>query len=279
MADNYTDEMCKEEEVLAAIELKRSQLEQDVVTTEAAWEEAKLRLSTFRASALSALGAASGSKSAQKQRAERRAVVERMLNEGLSRAEIVRRTGLVDHLVGYDIDCIQRRRKKQGEKRVFAKPGDRAAQAAKELGEKPKDPEDDEREEEDEESDEKNAEAENTEIETPKPASSAPPAKVEKPSAPSTPFVNDKPGQPGVVRPGCSASRDQLKSAAKAIQRSGRKTCYFVTTVDNGHSHVVALDLMGDGATLVDNTKHRHRICRFEMLESDHFHGITLEEK
>jgi hypothetical protein len=50
------------------------------------------------------------------------------------------------------------------------------------------------------------------------------------------------------------------------------------TTVDYSHSHVIALDLMGDGETVKDDTGHKHRACRFEMLESDHWHGITLEE-
>ena len=53
MANDTTDE---EKAVLGAIELKRIQLEQDVLKTEAAWEEAKLRLSAFRASALALWG-------------------------------------------------------------------------------------------------------------------------------------------------------------------------------------------------------------------------------
>lgn len=267
----------EENDVLAAIELRRTQLEQDVVTKEAAWEEAKLRLSTFRASALSALGAASGSKSAQKQRSERQSVVAKMLAEGLSRAEIVRRTGLVDHLVGYDIDCLRRSRKKQGTKKVFAtSPEQRKAVA---------DLEDPSVEDEDE--DEVPKEDEGVEdlsvdyVEETGKTGISPPAATEPPKDRKTdaPFASSEPGKPGVVRPGCSASRDQLKAAAKAIQRSGRKTCFFVTTTDKGHSHVVSLDLMGDGASLVDDTKHRHRACRFELIESDHLHGITLEQR
>ena len=254
MANDTTDE---EKAVLGAIELKRIQLEQDVLKTEAAWEEAKLRLSAFRASALAALGAASGSKSAQKQRSERQKAVAQMLSEGLSRAEIVRRTGLVDHLVGYDIDCIRKGRKKQGTQKVFASP-----------------PIDDNTEE-DLESDV----TDETEKATAKPVAAESVGSPLNLKPATTPFASKEPGKPGIARPGCAASRDQLKSAAKEIQRSGRKTCFFVTTTDKGHSHVMSLDLMGDGATLTDNTGHRHRACRFEMLENDHLHGITLEQK
>jgi hypothetical protein len=116
------------DEVLQAIQQKRATLEKDVEQKRAALEEAEATLSAFRANALSALGAASGSKSAQKQRAERQAVVAQLLTQNLSRAEIVRRTGLPDHLVGYDIDCIRNRRRKQGQKKVFAEPLEEADQ-------------------------------------------------------------------------------------------------------------------------------------------------------
>ena len=272
MANDTTDE---EKAVLGAIELKRIQLEQDVLKTEAAREEAKLRLSAFRASALAALGAASGSKSAQKQRSERQKVVAQMLSEGISRAEIVRRTGLVDHLVGYDIDCIRRGRKKQGTQKVFASPPPKDLTKISAEDSRPNPHFIDDNTEEDLESDA----TDETEKATAKPVAAESVGSPLNLKPATTPFASKEPGKPGIARPGCAASRDQLKSAAKEIQRSGRKTCSFVTTTDKGHSHVMSLDLMGDGATLTDNAGHRHRACRFEMLESDHLHGITLEQK
>jgi transposase-like protein len=107
------------EDLLASVSLMRSQLEQDVLDKKQILAEAEERLSCFRANTLSAIGAASGSKSAQKQRAERQAVVADMLAAGLTRAEIVRRTGINDHLVGYDIDCVRKHRIKQGTKKVM----------------------------------------------------------------------------------------------------------------------------------------------------------------
>ena len=247
-SDNY-------DEVLCAIRLRRTNLENDVETKRAALEEAETKLEAFKANALAALGAASGSKSAQKQRAERQTTVEQLLKEGLSRAEIVRRTGLVDHLVGYDIDCLRRRRHKQGTKKVFANP----PQASE-----PSEPGED-TEPSSEEDDELEADREGDVVEA---------EKKDPPPSP-TPFVPKASGKSGVVPAGCSASRDQLKALAKKIQREGGKSVRLRTTQDNDHAHVIVLDLMGDGETVRDDTGHKHRACRFEMLESDHLHGIS----
>jgi len=228
--------------ILAAIQQQRELLEQAVKTKQAELAEAETKLSAFRASALAALGAASGSKSAQKQRAERQAVVASLVAEGYSRAEIVRRTDLPDHLVGYDIDCLRRRRPKQGTTKVFASSID------------------------------------STETEE----CSLDPAVMatnddDTSASPYVPSEEDKPGQAGVVRAGCAASRDQLKAVTKEHQRANKKRVSFRTTVDNKHFHIADLDLMGDGETRKDETGHKHRICRFELLESDHMHGLTLQ--
>jgi hypothetical protein len=283
------------DEVLRAIQEKRTRLEKDVEAKRAALEEAEARLSAFRANALSALGAASGSKSAQKQRAERQTVVAQMMADGLSRAEIVRRTGLVDHLVGYDIDCIRRRRKKQGTQKVFAslpksacapiiddKPAElddgledfvepKAPSSSDEVDDEADDAADDEVDDDDE------SEGESEDIPesgTDKKVSVSPPSSQEKRELlPKT----SVPGKPEYIPKGASASRDQLKALAKSIQRAGGKTCRLFTTVDNGHRHIIVLDLMGDGETTKDSSGHKHRACRFEMLESDHLHGITVD--
>lgn len=258
------------DEVLTAIQDQRSHLERDVDEKRAALEEAEAKLSTFRANALSALGAASGSKSAQKQRAERQTVVAKMLEEGLSRAEIVRRTGLVDHLVGYDIDCIRKRRAKQGTKKVFANKPVSVTKTAQHLpsdktdGPPIVDDDDDDEVEDDLSSDDG--------LGVDKPALPA------TSSAPLSSFASDKPGQPGVVRQGCSVGRDQLKSAMKAFKRGERKSSLFITTQDNLHTHVADLDAFGDGETLRDRTGHKHRIAHFELLQGDHTHGLTLQE-
>lgn len=265
--------------VLSALTLKRSQLEQDVVDKQQSLDEAQARLSAFKANALSALGAASGSKSAQKQRAERQSVVKTLLDFGLSRAEIVRRTGINDHLVGYDISCIRRNRPKQGTKKVFQeRPSPSSTAPDIQI-------------------------VETAPITLPPPPPPAPPP-ADKRSTPETPpptktelqekipplskdkvspFIGKPDEQPlkfGQIRPGCSVSRSQLKAAMKDHLRGDRATSTFVTTVDNNHAHTAKLDRQGDGKTVKDDTEHGHRICNFELIEGshDHTHGLTLEE-
>lgn len=257
------------EDVLDAIQKQRTMLEADVEEKRAALEEAETKLAAFRANALSALGAASGSKSAQKQRAERQSVVAQLLSEGLSRAEIVRRTGLVDHLVGYDIDCIRKRRRKQGEKKVFASPPKSESTGADAPNITDDDVDDDKNSVGTEEDD-----GREEDLEAGGPSCSSVKLRVETQTA----TIKQKPSRPGVTPPGAAASREQLKLLAKTIQRRGDKVCRLVTTVDNDHFHVLVLDLMGDGETAKDETGHKHRACRFEMLESDHLHGVTLKE-
>lgn len=231
------------EDLLASVASMRSSLEQDVLDKKQSLAEAEERLSSFRANTLSAIGAASGSKSAQKQRAERQAVVADMLSAGLSRAEIVRRTGINDHLVGYDIDCIRRHRAKQGTKKVLRTDPQISAAAAPALSRK---------------------------------SETAPSLPAPSPFAGSS----SEPLKAGQIRPGCSVSRDQLKAAMKSHLRGERVTATFVTTVDNNHAHTASLDRQGDGETNRDNTGHRHRICNYELIEGshDHTHGLTLEE-
>jgi len=267
----------------------RSQLEQDVLDKRQSLAEAEERLSSFRANTLSAIGAASGSKSAQKKRAERQAVVANMLAAGLTRAEIVRRTGINDHLVGYDIDCLRKHRVKQGTKKVMRT--DPKIASAPALQTDPIPPT-------------------TLKIETaapsPAPASAPEPAPApasaptQLPTTPKkdvpprserspvtklspSPFVGS-PSEPlnkaGQIRPGCSVSRDQLKAAMKSHQRGERDTATFVTTVDSDHAHTTSLDRQGDGETVRDDTGHFHRVCHYELIEGshNHTHGLTLEE-
>lgn len=245
-------------DILTAIESQRLALEQDVENKKQAWAEAEERLSAFRANALSALGAASGSKSAQKQRAERQAVVAQLLAEGLSRAEIVRRTGLVDHLVGYDIDCIRRRRKKQGTTKTYAT----GAHTAEPAGEPPEGPA----------------------AEAPIPASSAP-------SSPPPPSVHlqSSPHQEDEDSGEDSEATDDedgvdFGATLKALTIECAKRCalsegvvLFYTTTDDGHRHLAGLSKDGYGRTReVDG--HTHAVNMFDVRDVEgHTHGLTLE--
>ena len=263
--------MSAEPDILAALTLKRSQLEQDVVDKRQALAEAEAKLSAFRADALSALGAASGSKSAQKQRAERQAVVASLLKLGLSRAEIVRRTAINDHLVGYDIDCIRRKRPKQGTKKGMAT-GTASRNSDLPIESRVTDPIEPK---------------DKLPLPLPPPPPPPPPPPLspretlsEKPKA--SPYVrspSDPPAKFGEIRQGCSASRSQLKAAIKSHRQGERDTATFITTVDNNHAHTASLDRQGDGETDLSEG-HFHRIANYELIEGshDHNHGLTLEE-
>jgi hypothetical protein len=271
-------------------------LKADVATAQQTLDEAELRLDSFRARMLSQLQVASANRSAQKQRAERRATVDKLLAEGLTRTEIVRRTGLVDHLVGYDIDCIRRKRRTKGlPERVGEAKNDVGSNAGEDQNQRlykpvgddkaPKDEKSDlsdqtEENDEDETSDgeagdiddvddvdEDSEDEEDGEDENVKEAQ-AEPASV----APRGPT----PGK-GAGPAGPQASRSDLKEEAKRRLRTSRKIA-FLTTWDNGHRHKVQVDTFGDGRTLPDALGHGHRFCRFEAIDNiDHKHGLTLD--
>jgi hypothetical protein len=110
------------DDILEVVKRRYDALKKDVQEAQTTLAEAELRLESFRTNTMAMLEVASARKSGQAMRAERQAKVAQLRSDGLTRAEIVRRTGLDDHLVCYDIDCISRRKLKgSGERSAVAK--------------------------------------------------------------------------------------------------------------------------------------------------------------
>jgi DNA-binding NarL/FixJ family response regulator len=284
----------KHDALVAAVEAARRGL-----------DEAETTLAAFRARMVAKMGIATANKSAQAQRAERQRTVRSLVEEGLSRAEIVRRTGLPDHLVGYDIDCIRKRRKPQGTK-VYSDGHE------PEAGESPDDAE-------------------------PAPPSKTAPSRPELPlrlppqlttpagkrqrvvelvkagknakqiaeemdisvgsvythicdarKAGELPPVGTALAPAPTSEPSTAEGDDwdggegdsvEILRAELQRQQGGQKSMrvYFTTTVVDGHRHRAVVDRMGDGITEPDGTGHQHRVFRFVMGRmAKHGHGLRV---
>lgn len=244
------------DDILTAIQNRRSELEQDVVDKRKALSEAEARLATFRASAMSALGGTLETKSAQRQLAERQAVVAQLLGEGFTQIEIVRRTGLPSHLVNYDISRI-RRREREAERNAS---GD--ALTEEPIVEMVADAEGD--------------------------AASDPPAA--SPESPAPPSDEDEQESGGEAEQDptdlnsddkddddVGATLKELKAEGEKRAKLTRGVVLFYTTTDEGHRHVAELSRDGYGRTReVDG--HSHAVNLYDVREfENHGHGLTLE--
>lgn len=208
-------------------------------------EEAETALASFRSRMVAKIGVTTAGKSAQKQRADRQRVVKALLDEGLSRAEIVRRTGIIDHLVGYDIDCIRKGRRPKGTK-VYAdgRAPESGSESAEPAAREPVDVD-----EEDPEVDEIESEEEDS-------------------SEAVTPEKTEEVG----------ASKEALLAEVTRQQNGIRgKVVILGTTTTKNHRHTIRVDRMGDGQTVVDGSGHVHRCERFVLSAAHgHVHQATV---
>jgi transposase-like protein len=238
--------------VLASIKQQYDDLKKIVSDAQSALAEAELRLNTFRTNTMAVLEVASAHKSGQAMRAERQAQVAQMFEQGVTRAEIVRRTGLPDHLVGYDIDCIRRRRLKgTGAKRTSASEKAPEPNSDSELPVEV----------------EENAQEVSGETEEPEVT-----ANDDKDLDKDEDAEDDENDEPGAT-----LKELQVEWTKRA---GGRKLSVieFKTTSDEGHIHTVSLTSLGNGRTS-EAHGHAHTVNQFDVSETeDHVHGLTLEQ-
>jgi hypothetical protein len=256
-----SDTTSSSDDVLVAVKVKYDFLKGNVDAAKTALATAELALETFRTSTMAVLDVASAHKSGQAQRAERQARVAQLLEEGMIRAEIVRRTGLPDHLVGYDIDCIRRRKLKgSGDKRHVPEPPLAAPATFEEL------------------TDDAGAPSEDVSEETSQEDLDEIPADKSEKAATSSEEIEDEnvedDGEDDDV-PGATLKALLAESLVRHEKTKG--IVLFKTTSDGGHSHVASLSPDGYGRT--DEVEdHSHVVYAFDVRETeDHAHGLTLE--
>ena len=349
------------DEVLRSVEKRHEELKRDVEDKRVDLERSEQRLAAFRTRTMSLLGVASSHKSGQTIRAERQAHVALLFEQGLTRAEIVRKTGLPDHLVGYDLSCMRRRRGERDEEDARGSTDEASTLASSAspvltggVGVEEDNSDSSSREPPSGtgESSDAGSEGENTEGDE----SGDPGATLRDLAAECSkralktkglvffkttkdnghihivgltregngrtrvwiqdghahsvssfdvleaedhthgltledatgfetddepaPYAASDPGKPGIVKPGCSVSKNALKELVRDFLQGKRQTLTFLTTEDDGHRHTADLDGVGDGETLADGTGHVHKIRKFELVEGghDHSHGLTPEE-